>query len=152
MTTPKRTRASRAQNKETTVGDATLQVVGDDTEKSKRTVIRRDLTQSGLGMVGGFEDVTDDNAVPATAKESNVSYLFEPLAESYTRGSWKSTVVQDQDAAERAIRLAALKLDYGVKIRTEAVQFEDVNGDTVDGVRIFFKAGEKKVRKASQGE
>lgn len=159
MTTP-RTRASRTRkDKDAAVSETTLQVVSDSVEETpvetpKRTMVRRDLTPTGLGVVGGFEDVDDDAAVPSTtnSKESEVEYLYEPMRQSYDTAKWKNFVVTDAEAAERAIRLAAMKLDYGVKIRQEAVQFEDVNGDTVDGTRMYFKTGVKKVRKTSQGE
>lgn len=130
-----------------------LEVVQDETVTSdvkttKRAKIHRDLTPSGIGMVGGFEDVEPD-AVPASGKSVDVSYLFEPLQDSYAKAKWKSQVVMDVDAAERAIRLAAMKLGYGIKIRTEAVTYEQ-DGETVEATRVFFKAGEKVVRRSGK--
>lgn len=163
MTEPKRsTRNRRRANETDTESGPALEVVSSETETTesevtteKRTKIHRDLTSTGVGMIGEFEEA-DPDAVPASGKAAEVEYLFAPLEKSYNDDKWMSQVVTDAAAAERAVRLAASKMGYGVKIRTEAVSVETETGEQ-DAVRVYFKAGEKvkRTRKesaASQGE
>lgn len=113
--------------------------------EGKRPKVDRDLSVVGVGMIGGFEDANPLD-VPATDRSKDVSYLYEPMKDSFAewddttrRGKWKSWVVTDKDAAERAIRLAASKMDVGVTIRSEEVEVMTEDGVGA-GVKMFFMA------------
>lgn len=121
----------------------------------KRPKIQRDLSQRGLGLVGEFENANPD-AVPPSGKAVDVSYLFPAMGDSYENAAWKTQVVADPAAAERALRLAAVKLGYGVVIRMEAAYDDD--GVLLEDTRVYFKAVVKRTRtsaksaKSAEGE
>lgn len=121
----------------------------------RKTRVLRNLTPTGLGLIGGIVDVEPEE-VPESNKSRDVSWLYDGLRRSYELGKWQSLVVEDIDATERAVRLAADKLNMGVSIRTESVDIETESGDRGSAVRVYFLAKDKKksaaTTQASQAE
>jgi hypothetical protein len=178
-TTEKTTRTRRSSKKDApdaVTPDETTEPTTEPTEQADDTESATDdgkgngggkrrfnLSVNGIGMLGSFEDASEDE-VPGTAASVDVSWLYPPMNDSYNTEAaagfpgmaWKSFIVADYEAAERALRMAADRLGYGVKVRKQAVTVdtgEEYNdaGEMVkttnDAWKVFFLAGLKKPSK-----
>lgn len=148
MTEPKtasrgRRGASKPKDEETVVELAVVDEA--QVQEQPRAKTSRDLSTRGVGLVGMIEDAPEGE-IPDSAKVVDVSWAYPDLRDSFERGAWKAFIALDGKAGDRAIRLAAQKLELGVKVRVETVEWEGDTGEKVEGAKVFFLAKTKTVR------